>query len=184
MEFKIGDKVAALDLDMEGIVKSVKGTEIMVETTDGFVIAFSSKELIKYKKTSGLKEVNSIFNLNQIKHEKEIPVKRKPAPVQKVKGEIPPPEIDLHIEKLVKNFKRMSNHDILTLQTDAARYRIELAIRNRTPKIIFIHGVGDGVLKAELDFLLSRYSNVSFRDADYRKYGVGATEVTFKQNVK
>lgn len=184
MDFKPGDKVAALDHDLEGIVTSVKGSDILVETTDGFHIAFSAKELVKYQITSSLDSVKSTFNLNQIKQEKEVPVKRKPMATPKVKGEIPPPEVDLHIEKLVKNSARLSNFDILTLQTETARYRIELAIKHRTPKLIFIHGVGDGVLKAELDFLLSRYSNLSYRDADYRKYGVGATEVIFKQNAK
>jgi hypothetical protein len=44
--------------------------------------------------------------------------------------------------------------------------------------------VGEGVLKAELDFIFGRYDNLVFRDADYRKYGVGATEIVFKQNSK
>jgi hypothetical protein len=36
----------------------------------------------------------------------------------------------------------MSNYDILTLQTETAKRHIEFAIRNRIPKIVFIHGVG------------------------------------------
>ena len=42
----------------------------------------------------------------------------------------------------------------------------------------------EGVLKAELDFLLGRYDQVFFQEANYQKYGLGATEVFIKQNVK
>lgn len=76
----------------------------------------------------------------------------------------------------------MSNYDILTLQIDTAKHQLEFAMRKRIQKIVFIHGVGEGVLKAELDFLLGRYDNLKFYDADYQKYGVGATEVYFFQN--
>jgi hypothetical protein len=43
--------------------------------------------------------------------------------------------------------------------------------------------VWEGVLKAELDFLLGRYDN-DFREGNYQKYGQGATEVFIKQNSK
>ena len=59
---------------------------------------------------------------------------------------------------------------------------MDFAIRKRIQKLVFIHGVGEGVLKSELDFLLGRYDNLKFYDADYQKYGVGATEVYFFQN--
>lgn len=51
------------------------------------------------------------------------------------------------------------------------------------PKLVFIHGVGEGVLKSELEFLLSKYDGITFKEASYQKYGVGATEVYIKQNV-
>jgi len=103
---------------------------------------------------------------------------------KKSRNDLPVPEFDLHIEKLVKNFRGMSNYEILTLQSETAKRHIEFAIKNRIPKIVFIHGVGEGVLKAELDFMLARYDNISFQDANYQKYGVGATEVYFRQNAK
>ena len=57
---------------------------------------------------------------------------------------------------------------------------------NQTDKkipIIFIHGVGEGVLKNELHYLFGRYP-VRFYDASYKKYGLGATEVYVYQNQK
>jgi len=32
--------------------------------------------------------------------------------------------------------------------------------------------------------MLGRYEQISFQDANYQKYGLGATEVYFKQNMK
>jgi len=47
---------------------------------------------------------------------------------------------------------------------------------------VFIHGIGEGVLKAELEYLFRRYGNLKYYDADYQKYGRGATEVYIFQS--
>jgi dsDNA-specific endonuclease/ATPase MutS2 len=182
--FSIGDKVAVLDDAINGVVISINNSEIAIETTDGFTMTFFVNELIKVNDTSILSKNIGSFNSTKIKIEKEEPKPRSFVKVKKSKNEIPAPEFDLHIEKLVPNFRGMSNYDILTLQTDTAKRHLEFAIRNRIPKIVFIHGVGEGVLKAELDFLLGRYDQVFFQEANYQKYGLGATEVFIKQNVK
>ncbi|MFL1012109.1 Smr/MutS family protein [Flavisericum labens] len=93
-------------------------------------------------------------------------------------------EVDLHINQLVKSTRGMTNHDMLTLQLDTARHKLEFAIANRIQKVVFIHGVGEGVLKLELEYLFGRYGNVKFYDANYQKYGLGATEVYILQNAK
>jgi dsDNA-specific endonuclease/ATPase MutS2 len=178
--FNKGDKVSVLDDNMDGIVTAVNGNQITVETDDGFVMVYASHELIKIMETSELDVKIRSFNSAEVKKQKEIPKPRSTVKVA-IKGEIPPPEFDLHIEKLVKNPKSLSNFDILNIQTETAKRHIEFALRHRIPKIIFIHGVGEGILKAELDFMLNRYENLVFRDADYGKYGVGATEIIFKQ---
>jgi dsDNA-specific endonuclease/ATPase MutS2 len=74
----------------------------------------------------------------------------------------------------------MDNYDMLSLQMDTAKHKIEFAIRNRIPRIVFIHGVGEGVLKQELNYLFNNY-NVSIQEASYQKYGLGATEVYINQ---
>lgn len=180
--FKIGDTVSVLDEAVDGVVRLIDNERITIETTDGFVLTYFVNEVIKINDSSGLHSSTKSVDLSKIKLEKEIPKPRSFVKEKKVKGEIPPPEFDLHIEKLTKNFRGMSNYDILNLQTETAKRHIEFAIRNRIPKIVFIHGVGEGVLKAELDFMLGRYEGISFRDANYQKYGLGATEVYIKQN--
>ncbi len=175
-----GDKVTVLDDAIDGTVIEVKGHEVTIETTDGFNLTFKREELLKMDQG----ELPIHFNKNHIIAEKEV---KKPNYINKEKRskkEVPVPEFDLHIEKLVKNYKSMSNYEILTLQSETAKKHIEFAIRNRIPKIVFIHGVGEGILKSELDFMLGRYDNLIFHDANYQKYGQGATEVIFKQNPK
>lgn len=178
--FNKGDKVTVLDDAIDGIVLSVKANKVTIETTDGFDLTFDAKELIKV----GTNDLNFNIgsNLSQIIKEKEIPKPRSFIKEKKPKHEAGVPEFDLHIEKLVKSFKGMNNYDILSIQTETAQRHIEFAIKNRIPKIVFIHGVGEGVLKSELDFLLGRYDNVAFQDANYQKYGLGATEVYIKQS--
>ena len=182
--FNKGDKVSVLDDAVDGVVLSVKDKVVTIETTDGFVMNYNAGELIKISGSGNLMEGIKGININEIKKEKEIPKPRSFVKEKKDKNELPVPEFDLHIEKLVPNKRGMSNYDILTLQAETAQRHIEFAIRNRIPKIVFIHGVGEGILKAELDFLLGRYDNVVFQDANYQKYGQGATEVYFKQNNK
>lgn len=182
--FKKGDKVSALDEAINGVVVSVKEKQVTIETEDGFVMTFFVNELIKVNETSELMDSIGRINIGEVAKEKEIPKPRSFVKERKDKREISVPEFDLHIEKLVPNKRGMSNYDILTLQADTAKRHIEFAIKNRIPKIVFIHGVGEGILKAELDFLLGRYDNIAFQDANYQKYGLGATEVYIKQNSK
>ncbi|MFC0778090.1 Smr/MutS family protein [Flavobacterium sp. HJSW_4] len=179
-----GDKVSVLDEAINGTVVSVKNNEVLIETEDGFMMTFSVNELVKIQDSSNLMNSIKRINLDEVVKEKTEPKPRSFVKEKKDKREVGVPEFDLHIEKLVPNKRGMSNYDILTLQTETAKRHIEFAIRNRIPKIVFIHGVGEGILKAELDFLLGRYDGIDFHDANYQKYGLGATEVYIRQNNK
>ncbi|EGV43896.1 DNA mismatch repair protein MutS [Bizionia argentinensis JUB59] len=178
MMFKVGDAVAVLDDDLSGIITKIKGENITIETPDGFELDFEPRELVITKPLKIDLNISEAFI-----REKEQP-KRKPSVSKKSKEKYQPTmEVDLHIHHLTENFKRMSNHDMLTLQLDTARGQLEFAIKKRIQKMVFIHGVGEGVLKTELEYLLGRYNNVKYYDADFKKYGIGATEVYIYQNV-
>ena len=181
MKFNKGDKVSVLDDAIDGTVISIDGVNVTIETTEGFDLIFSSNQLIK---KNSIIDLNFSFDKNQILNEKEVSKPNYINKEKKSKKEVSVPEFDLHIEKLVRSHKSMSNYDILTLQIETAKRHIEFAIRNRIPKIVFIHGVGEGVLKAELDFMLGRYDNINYQDANYQKYGQGATEIHFRQSLK
>ncbi len=182
MKFKAGDTVTVLDDSFTGKVKAVKNNGVSIETPEGFLLEFDASELVKIDSADGLTGLFQGTSLSRILKEKEEPKKRSFVKEKKSKKDGFVLEIDLHIEKLVPNKRGMSNYDILTLQTETAKRQLDFAIQNRMPKVVFIHGVGEGILKAELDFLLGRYDGITFGDADYQKYGLGATEVYIKQN--
>jgi dsDNA-specific endonuclease/ATPase MutS2 len=183
-KFEIGDKVAVLDDDISGVVIKVQNNEISVETTDNFVMTFFVNELVKINNSNELSGFFSTQSLGSVLKDKEEPKKRSFVKEKRSRKDEFVLEVDLHIEKLVPSKRGMSNYDILTLQMETAKRQLDFAIKNRMPKVVFIHGVGEGVLKAELDFMLGRYDTISFQDANYQKYGLGATEVYIKQNVK
>ena len=182
--FNINDKVSVLDDAIDGVVTAVSSTEITIETTDGFLMKFFKNELIKISNATDL--INTIKSQGIVKKNIDTnpPKKQATEKIKVSKQDFGVPEFDLHIEKLVKSKAGMSNYDILTLQAETAKRHVEFAIKNRIPKIVFIHGVGEGILKSELDFMLGRYESITFQDANYQKYGLGATEVYFKQNSK
>lgn len=180
--FNIGDEVTVLDDSFSGKVKGFKKDKVVIETPEGFDLEFYETELVKINNTGEMKSFFSSQSINSVLREKEEPKKRSFVKEKRSKKDEFVLEVDLHIEKLVPNKRGMSNYDILTLQMDTAKRQLDFAVKNRMPKVVFIHGVGEGVLKAELDFLLGRYEGISFQDANYQKYGLGATEVYIKQN--
>ena len=183
-KFEIGDKVAVLDDDISGVVIKVQNNEISVETTDNFVMTFFVNELVKINNSNEVSGFFSTQSLGSVLKDKEEPKKRSFVKEKRSRKDEFVLEVDLHIEKLVPSKRGMSNYDILTLQMETAKRQLDFAIKNRMPIVVFIHGVGEGVLKAELDFMLGRYDTISFQDANYQKYGLGATEVYIKQNIK
>lgn len=180
--FGPGDKIAVLDEDLEGKVISVKGSEIEIETTDGFVMSFDEKDLVKIESAFTDVLPADVEDLSEVIKQKEAYKKPKSRRIKPKERNLPPMEVDLHISKLVPRTGGLSNYDILTIQLDTAKRQLEFAMKKRIQKVVFIHGVGEGVLKAELETLFNRYENLKFYDADYQKYGLGATEIYIFQN--
>ena len=178
-KFSIGDRAEVLDEAISGIVQKVDGNEVTLITDDGFPMHFPAEDLVKIEGDISV----SNYEVAQVKKEKELPKKRKAPTIKPKERSAPKMEVDLHIHQLVKSSKGMSNFDMLNIQLDTAKRQLEFAIRKRIQKVVFIHGVGEGVLKEELRYLFNRYDNVKFYDADYQKYGLGATEVYIYQNV-
>lgn len=90
-------------------------------------------------------------------------------------------EVDLHIEKLVKNPSELTKDEILPVQVQIFEKQLELAISQGKQEIIFIHGVGNGVLKNTIQKLLSSHPSVDYyKDARKEKFGYGATHVKLK----
>lgn len=178
---KKGDKVSVLDDDISGVVTAVQGNNITILTTDDFELDFLKNELIILDgslKTSDLTRMD----VSAIILEKQ---NKKPGKTQRVKPKersLPPMEVDLHINQLVPKTRGLDNYEMLTIQLDTAKRQLDFAISKRIQKVVFIHGLGEGVLRTELEYLFNRYENLKFYDADFKKYGRGATEVYIFQN--
>ena len=180
MRLEIGHKVAVLDDVLKGKVINIKGAVVFVETSDGMIFNFSESELVRIGKEQH--ELTKFSDINNpLLNEKIAANPSKKSFFKKEKNEVIL-EVDLHINKLVKSVRGLDNYDMLNLQLDTAQRKMEFALSKRIPKIVFIHGIGEGVLKSELQRLLNEYP-VKHYDASYKKYGLGATEVYFYQNV-
>ncbi|MDO4229774.1 MAG: DNA mismatch repair protein MutS [Capnocytophaga sp.] len=175
----IGDLVEVLDDTIQGKIVKINAEQVTILTREGFELTFTKSEVVEIKKEDNLKihlsDTDSESLLKNVEKKRKITTKKE--------RKVPPMEVDLHIHQLVASTKNMTNHDMLTLQIETARKQLEFAMSKRIQRIVFIHGVGEGVLRTELEYLLGRY-NVKFYDAEYAKYGIGATEVYIFQNNK
>lgn len=186
MKFKVGDNVVVIDDIIKGKVTAVYPNKIVVEAEDGFSFDFLPKELVVIKQSQ--KELSKFSDISNESLLEKINYKPTNRNTPKFKtatknDQQPPMEVDLHIHHLIASVKGMDNYDMLNLQLNEAKHKLEFAIKNRIPKIVFIHGVGEGVLKTELEFLFKNYQ-VNWYEASFQKYGLGATEVYIYQNPK
>lgn len=90
-------------------------------------------------------------------------------------------EIDLHIEKLVDNPKKIKPNRILRVQLEHFDRYLEQAIRLGVPRVFVIHGLGAGKLRNAIATRLMRHPDVkTYKNEFHAKYGYGATEVVFE----
>jgi hypothetical protein len=91
-------------------------------------------------------------------------------------------EVDLHFESIAEHAGNTPHHMKMEYQLSFFRKILESAISENIRKLVFIHGVGAGVLKLELIKILSEYSFIEHQDASIARYGIGATEVLIRHN--
>jgi hypothetical protein len=126
-----------------------------------------------------------IDKLTEDDFKKVVKAKEKQAePQPEIPRSEPPEQIetDLHIHELIDNPAGLSNREILEIQMAKVEREMESAIRSRVKRIVFIHGVGQGVLKQEIAKLLkSKYPKYAYQDASFKEYGFGATMVILRK---
>jgi hypothetical protein len=186
--FRIGNKVIFLNQVGTGTVIGFDKGLVLVEDENGFEIPYSADALILQQKhfSDGL-----MADDHRIDHKQQEPSSRK--------KQIPMPdesyrlrnylsekdrylEVDLHIHELIDSNRNMSNFEMLRVQMSHFERMIDMAVEQKLKKVVFIHGVGEGVLKSEIRKALEFYPNCRYRDADHRLYGTGATEVLLWYN--
>ena len=178
---KIGNTVMVIDDNVEGTIVCIENNTVVVQTLDGFQITYEKKELVVLENPISSQEF-SVDNISEVLKNKEV-VRYKNARAQKPKQRVKPAmEVDLHIHQLVSSQRGLSNYDMLEIQLDTAKRQLHFAMKKGIQRVVFIHGVGAGVLRQELEYLLKRYDAVSFEDANFQKYGRGATEIYIHQS--
>ena len=184
MNFNKGDKVKFLDEAGEGIIISVVGEKAQVMTSDGFEISYPISKLVHAEIVSEIKKektkeetISDKLKLFLKKKKEKGPKFSKSNTDGKKSFER---EVDLHLEEILDSEKGMNNSQKLEYQLNYFRKEMESAFTSGIRKIIFIHGVGNGRLKAEIRKELDAYENISYSDASHARYGVGATEVIIR----
>ena len=90
-------------------------------------------------------------------------------------------ETDLHISAIADNWQQMERGEMLHMQMEVFRRTMRDNIRYKGKKIVFIHGRGEGILKAAIaSELRQHYSSCEYQDASFAQYGFGATMVIIK----
>ena len=180
MIFAIGDLVSVIDDVVKGTITDINDTHIQLKDDTGMIFSYLPSELVKVDENQYELAKYSDINNSYLQDKISEKPKKKFQKFTKTKNEIIF-EVDLHINQLVNSTAGLDNFDMLTIQLETAKRKLEYAIQKRISKVVFIHGVGEGVLKSELEYLYKKYP-VKYYDASYQKYGLGATEVYIFQN--
>ena len=116
--------------------------------------------------------------INRVNKEFKMLYKNELASSERRRGEVM--EVDLHIHHLMHSHDGMTNGEIVTIQLEHFERIMRIAVKDKIKKVVFIHGVGQGVLRSEIRRMLkSYYPQCEFQDANWQQYGQGATMVTF-----
>lgn len=88
-------------------------------------------------------------------------------------------EVDLHAHALLETTAGMQPGDIKEYQLKVFRETLDAHLKEKGRRIVFIHGKGEGALRAAiLAELKHRYKTCTSQDASFQQYGFGATMIT------
>ena len=177
----INDKINVLDDDISGVIIKIDINFVTVLCDDGFEMDFEPSQIVVVDNLWA-KDAFKSTSASEVLFEKKITSRKLNTKVRSKERVKPAMEVDLHIHQLVPSEKGLTSHDKLTIQIDTAKRQVDFAISKSIQRVVFIHGNGAGVLRAELEYLFRRYDNITYEDADYQKYGRGATMIYIHQN--
>ncbi|MDR1601342.1 MAG: DUF2027 domain-containing protein [Tannerella sp.] len=106
---------------------------------------------------------------------------QQPPAAKRKKIDNPVVEVDLHINQLLDDTRGMTASDMLNYQLDKFRETLKQYAGKKGQQIVFIHGKGEGVLRAAIEKeLKTQYKSYTFQDASFQEYGFGATLVKIR----
>ena len=187
MIFKIGDKVRFLNEVGEGSIHDMRGDRYIVLDEHGFEWEMSENEIVadaphlekEYNRENSELDLKRAIDLPKVIVNGSDTEMEQYIATQGKKNYL---EIDLHIQELVNHISHLSNYEIVTIQVNHFMRFFKMARKEKYQKLIVIHGLGQGVLRSEIRQILDASDNCTYRDADFKKYGLGATEITLWYN--
>ena len=183
MKTSIGNKVKVISENFEGEIKTIlPNNRLIITCTDGFDYEFSSNEVViigednRHQYTIDETQVST--KITSDKYVKEDFLKKYTTKSKYQYNRTL--EIDLHLNQLVEHPGMLDDWQRLHTQMQHVKNCLSAANQKNIRKIVFIHGVGTGVLKTELQNYLSQFEDYTISKADFNEYGNGATEVLIK----
>lgn len=185
-----GDRFIFLDEEGGGtVLELLSHNRVRVRTNAGFTLEYPVSALVPVEQKPDKKHYAvsdhqaQLIAANDKLEEEKVRARRKGAALRPGKTAPRPEdksvaEVDLHLHELVEDETVLSHDEKLRYQLAYFERALEAAIRDGKRKLIVIHGVGEGILREEVRKALQYYESVRFVDADPRRYGSGATEVT------
>lgn len=155
---KVGQNVVLMDSDLRGKIISLGGKSAVIELEDGMTIQVAYGEF-------------AVTNETEVSVLKHIRLKPSKSSASTKQSSVPAPcgtlTIDLHIES-IPGGRNVPKGRQLQFQMAIFRRTVRENLCHRGMKICFIHGVGDGILKAairkELDEVLALRCSYSVGD--------------------
>ena len=89
--------------------------------------------------------------------------------------------VDLHLSKEILNSPFYDPRNSLNIQMDIFEKEIDKALVMGLNEITVIHGIGEGVLKREIQKVSKQHPHILSTSNDYHPlYGMGSTKIIFK----
>jgi DNA-nicking Smr family endonuclease len=194
-EFKVGDLVKFLNDVGTATVVRVEGEVVIVEDEDGFERSVERAELMdagdrdqdEKKYGNKLPDVAQLLTQEvgerRMKElQRDFEVRYQHAQATSMSRRDAHMEVDLHIHELVDDQRGLADGAKLAIQMAHFDRMMDIAKREKLRRIVFIHGVGQGVLRHQIRTALDQHHpDCNFREGDPRRYGSGATEVWLGQ---
>ena len=193
--FEKGQRVKFLNDVGSAVVLRMEGELVVVEDEDGFERSVERRELIAAlePEVEADKYGNTIPDIATLlaqdvgekrmrELQKEFEVRYQNSQATSMARRDAHMEVDLHIHELVDDQRGLPDRAKLAIQMDHFDRMMDIAKREKLRRIVFIHGVGQGVLRHQIRTSLDQHHpDCTYRDGDPRKYGSGATEVWLGQ---
>lgn len=148
-------------------VRQERAREMVSESSETIVV----EEKEEKPKATTLEELAQKMNIDN----------QKPAPIVKEKRASDIEVVDLHAPQILESTDGLSSGEIITAQLSRFVIALDLAVKSgKHDKIVFIHGVGSGKLKMEMQKILkTKYSKLTSQDASFKEYGYGAIMIFY-----